>query len=328
MNKSTNNSTLSAKPLVSISIITYNHKDFIVDAIESVLMQEVNFEYEIIIGDDFSNDGTQDILKDYEQRYPDKIQLILHPRDYDCIPGRINNITNLYACRGKYIAMLDGDDSWLSTDKLQKQVNFLEENEDFAVSFHDMMLYYQNGTIVKHSSKIAHYDQGKTVFTYKDVLSGWFIQTSSLLFRNHRIGEFPDWFWEIYSADYAIQLLAARHGKLKYFPDLFAKRNYHPQSFTATQNTTQTHLQRRKKELIFFEKYFPGYKAYQDYGQGKNRLKDALRNLKEKQLSHFPGNLTGSLVHLGKFVFNKDFSILEKVEIIDVDFIKKWKKKS
>jgi len=97
------------QPLVSVSIITYNHKRFIQTALDSVLAQKADFKYEIIVGDDISKDGTQDILREYQEMLPDKIHLILHPRDYDRIPGRVNNITNIYACRGKYIAILDGD---------------------------------------------------------------------------------------------------------------------------------------------------------------------------------------------------------------------------
>ena len=94
-------------------MITYQHERYIGRAIESVLQQRVDFPYEIIIGDDFSTDGTREILRQYQQQYSDIIQLVLHPRRYDNVPGRINNITNLYACRGQYVAMLDGDDCWL-----------------------------------------------------------------------------------------------------------------------------------------------------------------------------------------------------------------------
>ena len=70
-------------PKVSVSIITYNHRRYIGRAIESVLKQQVDFAYEIIIGDDYSTDGTQEIVKDYQRRYPDRIQTILHPTRYD-----------------------------------------------------------------------------------------------------------------------------------------------------------------------------------------------------------------------------------------------------
>ena len=117
----------NALPAVSVSIITYNQRELIGRAIDSVLMQEVDFPYEIIIGDDCSDDGTQEMIEAYRRQHPDKIQLILHPRRYtDEVPGRTNNTTNLLNCRGKYTAMLDGDDYWTDAGKLQRQYDRLE----------------------------------------------------------------------------------------------------------------------------------------------------------------------------------------------------------
>lgn len=125
-------------PKVSVSIITYNHVNYIAQAIESVLKQQVDFTYEIIIGDDYSTDGTQKILQHYQKKYPDIIQLVLHPKRYEGVPGRLNNITNLYSCRGQYVALLDGDDYWISENKLQTQVDFLDQNPDYTLAFHEI----------------------------------------------------------------------------------------------------------------------------------------------------------------------------------------------
>ena len=226
---------LEQVPTVSVSIITYNHKNYIGRAIDSVLAQQVNFNYEIIVGDDCSTDGTQEIVASYQQRYPNRIQTILHPTRYQGIPGRLNNVTNLYACRGKYIAMLDGDDYWVSPDKLQRQVDFLDQNPDYALAFHDIK-------VVSDSDEAdIHYDSERrlkphsgTTFTHEHIAEHWFIQTSTLLFRNHLIKEFPGWFWDICSADYAIQLLVSQHGKAKYLHNLEAVRWMHAQSFSTT----------------------------------------------------------------------------------------------
>ncbi|MGB3774263.1 MAG: glycosyltransferase [Leeuwenhoekiella sp.] len=311
---------LPENPLVSVSIITYNHKDYIAEAIESVLKQEVDFKYEIIIGDDFSGDGTQEILKHYQQKYQDKIQLILHPRDYDCVPGRVNNITNLYACRGKYIAMLDGDDVWVSRNKLQKQVSFLEKNEDFSLSFHEALLCFSDGREVLSSLGFSNYEKGtKSVFSFNDVLTGWFIQTSTILFRNRLIGEFPDWFWEIYSADYAIQLLIAKHGKLKYFPDIISKRNYHRNSFSATQNTTIAHLRRRKQEQVILGKIFPGYSDYRNYSFAKGKFSEARGHLKKRKPRSFLLDISRSIFYSGRFLIGHKISFAKKIELIKRD---------
>lgn len=111
--------------LVSICMTTYNHKKFIRHALESVLMQKCNFDYEILIGDDCSQDSTVVILKEYEKAYPDKIRLIIREKNI----GMVANSFDIRSrAKGKYIAMLEGDDYWIDSYKLQKQVEFLESH--------------------------------------------------------------------------------------------------------------------------------------------------------------------------------------------------------
>ena len=247
-------------PQVSVSIITYNHREYIARAIDSVLQQECDFPYEIIVGDDCSTDGTQDILRDYQQRYPERIHLILHPTRYEGIPGRLNNITNLYACRGQYIAMLDGDDYWISPDKLQRQVSFLDQHPDYVLTFHDTLFVSDDPNFKEHYQSETH-DKLKpgATYTYSDVVAGWFMQTSTLLYRNGLIGEFPDWFWYVYSADYAIQLLVAQHGKIRYLEEVKGARQMSSRSFTATYNTTLSDNALRIRELKVLRDHLPNF---------------------------------------------------------------------
>tara|TARA_B100000929_G_C15480783_1_gene411136 strand:- start:559 stop:1485 length:927 start_codon:yes stop_codon:yes gene_type:complete len=219
---------------VSVSIITYNHENFIVEAIEGVLKQKVNFDYEIIIGDDYSIDGTREILKEYKKRYPKCIKLILHPRRYKEIPGRTNNITNIYACQGKYIALLDGDDYWISENKLQTQVDFLDQHDEYALSSHNAKIFSEENKFKPYlfSEKFIYLNKGST-FTHDDVAKEWFVPTSSLMFRNDLIQQFPDWFWKVYRADYALLLLLSQFGKLKYFDKIQSAWRRNDQSFTS-----------------------------------------------------------------------------------------------
>ncbi len=252
--------SMATSPKVSVSIITYNHEKYIARTLDSVLQQQVDFPYEIIVGDDCSSDATPEILREYQQRHPDKIQLVLHPKRNVGVPGRLNNITNLYACRGQYIAMLDGDDYWISTNKLQRQADFLDQSSDYAMTFHDTLFvaddpdfesYYQSDT---HDILVPN-----ATYTYQDVVDGWFMQTSTLCYRNGLIGEFPEWFWHVYSADYAIQLLVAQHGKIKYFEELKAGRQMSDQSFTSLYNTTLADNQLRINELKVMRDHLPNF---------------------------------------------------------------------
>ena len=119
--------------MVSVIMLSYNHSHFIRDALDSVLMQETNFNYEILIGDDASTDGTQYILKEYQQKYPEKIHLILH----DINLGTTKNAYKLMTlAKGKYLASCESDDYWTDKNKLQLQVDFLESHPNFIGCSH------------------------------------------------------------------------------------------------------------------------------------------------------------------------------------------------
>ena len=115
--------------MVSICCITYNQEKYIKDAIEGFLMQKTNFLFEIIIHDDASTDKTADIIREYQQKYPDKIRTILQ-KENQYKKGVRNSYTVFKEAKGKYIAFCEGDDYWIDENKLQKQVNYMEEHED------------------------------------------------------------------------------------------------------------------------------------------------------------------------------------------------------
>ena len=109
---------------LSVAMITYNQERFIGQAIESVLAQKVNFDFEIVIGEDCSTDGTRTVVTDFHRRYPDRIVLILRPRNI----GPMRNMeSTLAACRGRSICRFSkGMTTWTSVDKIQKQVDFFD----------------------------------------------------------------------------------------------------------------------------------------------------------------------------------------------------------
>jgi len=121
---------LSKEPTVTICMATYNHENYIKEALDGVLMQKTNFDYEIIIKEDFSSDKTREIVLDYQSRHPDKIRLWVCKENL--YSQKMKPKLKAFA-RGKYIAICEGDDYWTDSLKLQKQVDFLEENEDFGL---------------------------------------------------------------------------------------------------------------------------------------------------------------------------------------------------
>lgn len=124
---------------LSVCMLTYNHEGFIAQAIDNVLMQKTNFPIEIIIAEDCSTDGTRAIIREYEKKYPEIIKPIYHENNV----GAIRNARDfaIPQCRGKYIALCEGDDYWTDVDKLQKQVDFLENNSDYTFCCHRFQVY-------------------------------------------------------------------------------------------------------------------------------------------------------------------------------------------
>lgn len=130
-----------AKPKVSVVMITYNHEKFIEQAVNSVLMQETDFDYEIIIGEDCSTDRTREILIELQKQHPDKIKLVLQPRNVGGIP---NLISAFDMAAGDYVAFLEGDDYWTSPHKLQRQVDYMEAHPDCLLCFHAFEVIWED----------------------------------------------------------------------------------------------------------------------------------------------------------------------------------------
>lgn len=211
------------KPLVSVSITTYNHQDYIAQAIDSVLMQKTNFDYEIIIGEDDSEDNTRAIVKEYKERYPDRIKLFLNSRGNVIYvngrpTGRWNAVNNLKHARGQYIALCEGDDYWTDPNKLQKQVDFLDANQDYVICFH------WAGWLNQERGKIMNWKYGppvvKSYYTVDDLLEhSNFIATCSTVFRNKIFDDFPDWYYRVGIGDLPLHILNAQHGKIGFLDE-------------------------------------------------------------------------------------------------------------
>lgn len=124
-------------PKVSVCMITYNHEKFIAQAIESVLTQKASFDYELVIGEDCSTDGTRSTVEDYARRYPGRIRLLPAQRN---VGSNVNTARTLAACQGEYVAGLEGDDYWTSSYKLKRQADMLDAHPEFPACCHEVTL--------------------------------------------------------------------------------------------------------------------------------------------------------------------------------------------
>jgi len=198
--------------MVSVCMITYNHELYIRDALDGVVMQKTNFKIELIIGEDCSNDGTRKICEDYAAKYPKLIQLL--PSDRNLGMSQ-NGIRTLESCKGNYIALIDGDDYWTDPLKLQKQVDFLENNPEFVLCFHDARIIDWNNKIKGNYLK----ESLKGVIDKNKLKRGANILPLTLCFRNV-IKEFPNEFFKVPNADTFLISLLGTYGKGFFLSDI------------------------------------------------------------------------------------------------------------
>ena len=149
--------------LVSVIVLTYNHEKYICQALDSILMQKVNFKFEILIGDDASTDGTSNIVRQYQEKYPNIIKAYLRE---DNLGAARNAYELLMVSTGKYLAFCEGDDYWTDPDKLSRQVCFLEENPHFIGCSHRCEIVDGNG--MKKEDQRLSWVRERECFTLED----------------------------------------------------------------------------------------------------------------------------------------------------------------
>lgn len=164
---------------LSVVMITYFAENYIAEAIESVLMQETEYSYEIVISDDCSKDSTQEILKKYEAKYPNKIRLFFNEEN---VGLSMNNYLARCQCKGRYIAVLDGDDYWIDPQKIQWQVKFLDSHPDhYAVACSVQGRYGNSEKAFAIYPEKRYRNKTITMDTY---LKGGIFGTNGMMMRN------------------------------------------------------------------------------------------------------------------------------------------------
>jgi glycosyltransferase involved in cell wall biosynthesis len=213
-------------PLVSICCITYNHEEYIRDAIEGFLAQKTTFPLEIIIHDDASTDGTADIVREYEKKYPDIIKPIYQVENQYSKGSMIPDILTFQKAEGKYIAICEGDDYWTDPLKLQKQIEEMERHPECTMSFHPARLSWNDG--VREDEIICFHSPNPRIFTTAEIIRGWganFIPTASIVLTSEVIPRIIS-FFSISKrppfGDYYIQILGSEDGGALYLNDVMS----------------------------------------------------------------------------------------------------------
>lgn len=202
---------------VSVLVMCYQHERYIARALDSVLEQD-GVSYEVLVGDDASDDGSRAIISSYREAHPDRIRTFF-PAGNCGLQGKAMFNSLLQAARGEYITKLDGDDHWTSRAKLQRQVAYLDAYPECSMCFHNVLWRHEGG-----SHPPVPYNGADQVaeLEMKDLLGANPVASCSAVFRRNAIHPLPSWFFEQPWGDWQLCLLATRHGRIHYLPELMA----------------------------------------------------------------------------------------------------------
>jgi len=251
-------------PLVSICCATYNHENYIAEAIESFLIQETNFPFEILIRDDSSTDKTAKIIQKYAQKYP----LIIHPiyEEENTYSKGIRPMQELFkVAKGKYIALCEGDDYWTDSLKLQKQVDFLEKNDEYVIVYSDIQAFDLEGDLEKN------YGGAKRDLEAIELQKCTPLSSATVCFRNC-LKDFPVEIQCSKFGDLFLWSILGEYGKGKYLKDIKLTKYRVHEGGVFSKKTEKT-----RQEMWFFTtgalcKYYNriGNKELANYFQIKN----------------------------------------------------------
>lgn len=224
--KPTGPSATTQQPLVSVAIITYNHSAFIDECLSSVFSQKTEFPFEVVVADDASTDDTPAQIKNFATDNPRAtLRPLLNPTNLGINPN-LNHV--IQACRGRYIAFIEGDDYWTDQDKLAIQTDFMQRSPQCAFSFHAAREVFQDSTRQGRSHRPCR-PLRRGFYDIRDIIleGGAFFMTAALMFRATAVQPLPDWFNSAPVGDFPLAFCAATHGRIGYIDrEMSAYRNH------------------------------------------------------------------------------------------------------
>ncbi len=298
------------KPLVSVCITAYNIGDYIGECIDSILSQVVTFDYKILIGEDMSLDNTREILKEYELKYPDKVRVIYNSQNIGLMPNFVNTIES---ARGNFIAVMDGDDIWLNTQKLQSQVEFLLENEDYSLCFHDAIISDKNLVPLtsfseRYPNRFRLYNQRyslEDIIKWRGILSG----TSSIVFRKN-FDKFPKWAMKVGGSESMIFILLFTYGKFHYIKEAMSVYRTHQHSTERTLSKISKSIRDIKDYNIYLKEFYPICRLFLIKKILRNRFYIIYQSIKSNQPKELIFSIRMIFPEITKYVY---FLCLDKI---------------
>lgn len=264
--------------MVSICCITYNQEAYIRQTMESFLAQKTNFPFEIVIHDDASTDTTADIIREYENKYPDIIRAMYQNKNqYSQGITNPSGAFNYPRARGKYIAMCEGDDYWIDIYKLQKQVDYMEKHAECSLCIHSAKIEVVDGSYT--DSMVRPYTSSR-ILNAKEVIekkSGY--PTASMLFRTEYIKELPDYYTNCPVGDIPLQLLFASKGTVYYMDECMSVYRVGDKESWTVRSRDGDYI---AKQEIYFLEMQEMYKKFDIATEGKyhEALESAIQRLR------------------------------------------------
>lgn len=201
-------------PLLSVVCLTFNHANFLAQALDSILEQQTRFPFEIVVRDDASMDSTQQIIREYHQKYPQIINPILEPEN--TFSKGIRPFEKLaLVIKSKYIAICDGDDFWDDPTKLQKQVDYLESNPECVMTFHEAGTVDEDGKIINASIV----GKNKRHYSRSELLLSGIIPNLTRCYRNYP-GEYPEELGRVNNGDMFFASFLSQKGYAQFLADI------------------------------------------------------------------------------------------------------------
>jgi glycosyltransferase involved in cell wall biosynthesis len=306
---------LMPEPMVSVRVSTYLHAKYIRQCLDGILMQKANFPFEILIGEDDSSDGNKEICIEYAKQHPGKIRLFLHKRENNIKlngkpSAKFQGLYTSYHCRGKYIAVIEGDDFWTDPQKLQKQIDYMEGNLDCSFTCHDVDIVYEDVPEVFPFQTVWT----KNIVNFEDVFKHHFIPFFSLIYRKRDVENLPDWMVNTIVGDIPLSLILASHGYGFYFTEKMGTKRKNPGGITQDPQRAQIDLG---------PNFYYIYKKVNDYTNGRYKYlfepkfasyerSFARKSLKNFKLVLFVKNLVLATFHEPDFLVKKILGIKVK----------------
>lgn len=260
--------------MVSIECTSYNHEEFIAEALDSMLMQRTNFAYEILVHDDASTDRTAEIIRSYEQKYPEIVKPI-YQTENQYSKGVLVELFNLERAKGKYLAICEGDDYWTDPDKLQKQVDYMEAHPECSMCVHAAERVSAVTGKTVSAMRPSHRNKAYTV---EEVIEGGgdLFATNSIVYSFEKIPKMPEYYLNATIGDYPLVICGALSGSIYYMDrNMAAYRVEVKGSWTAVQVSDVAKKQKHLQEVAAMLDEINAYTHYKyDYVISRTKRRD------------------------------------------------------